>query len=105
VATDPNVNEAIADPVWKSLWPAFWHGRLATDCFSFTGKQVGMFAPCSSTHHPVAWNVGQKAFDLHGVASLLPLCLLWALGALAWTRFARAPASNTADTVHVVTSR
>lgn len=88
VATNPQISELVRDPVWKTVWPMFWRGRLSTNCFDFTSVGLAEFAACVKGRS-AAWNFGQEAVGLRGLASLMPLCLLWVLGAVAWTRLTR----------------
>lgn len=84
VATNPQINQLIHDPVWTTVWPMFWHGRLSVYCFDFMRGGLPVFTACVPSRSS-AWNLGQEAFGLHGLPSLVPLCLLWVLGAVALT--------------------
>jgi hypothetical protein len=64
------------------IWPQFLAGHLATNL------QSVFDALWPSGAAPAAWNWGQKA-GLAGLASLLPLLLVYVMAAVAWRRTAR----------------
>lgn len=67
-------------PLIHSTWPAFWSGQMALNRESMLtvaeagrGGQVGAF------------NLGQL-MGLHGLASLIPLLVVWGIAAWIWVR-------------------
>jgi hypothetical protein len=76
----PEVSEHIARPYAEHLIPRFAAGDLAVSRQSFDMIQPAPGAPKQ------AWNLGQR-LGLTGLASLLPLAMVWA-ACLAWLRCA-----------------
>jgi hypothetical protein len=68
-------------PIVHSTVPAFWSGRVAVNHASMltTGESNGTYG---------AFNLGQLV-GLRGLASLIPLFLLWGMAALLWFRLHR----------------
>ena len=72
-------------PMIHTAWPAFWSGQMALNRDSMlTVAEAG-----SSTKYG-AFNLGQLV-GLHGLASLIPLFLLWTIAAIVWHRIERRP--------------
>jgi hypothetical protein len=70
-------------PMIHTVWPAFWSGQIALNRDSMlTVAEAG-----SSTKYG-AFNLGQL-LGLHGLASLIPLFLLWSFAAILWHRIER----------------
>jgi hypothetical protein len=70
-------------PMVHSAWPAFWSGQMALNHDSMlTVAEAG-----SSTNYG-AFNLGQL-FGLRGLASLLPLLVMWGAAWLVWWRIHR----------------
>ena len=78
VATTPQPEFSSRYPVFEVFMPSFWTGHLALE-------QSSMLAPSDpGTDEPHgAFNLGQLA-GLKGLASLLPLVIVWILAALWW---------------------
>jgi hypothetical protein len=67
-------------PIVHSVWPAFWSGEMALNHESMlTVAEVG------SSGKYGAFNLGQL-FGLHGLASLIPLFLMWGVAWMLWRR-------------------
>jgi 4-amino-4-deoxy-L-arabinose transferase-like glycosyltransferase len=70
-------------PIVHSTWPAFWSGHFAINRDSMlTVGEVGTSGKYG------AFNVGQL-LGLHGLASLIPLFVMWAVAGLLWMRIRR----------------
>ena len=67
-------------PVVELLWPSFWAGKLSLNQFSF----LAPWEEIPSQSHG-AFNLGELA-GLHGLASLIPLLIFWAIAAWVWWR-------------------
>jgi hypothetical protein len=68
--------------LFQLLWPSFWAGKL-----SYT--QTSMLTEAeSATGHYGAFNLGEL-MGLHGLKSLLPLILVWAVASAIWVRMDR----------------
>lgn len=69
-------------PLIHSTWPAFWSGQMALNRESMLtvaeAGQSGQFG---------AFNLGQLV-GLHGLASLIPLLVVWGLASWLWVRLA-----------------
>lgn len=80
VATQANPPDTYRSPITQLLWPSFWHGHLALNSGS-------MLTPAEDggTHAYGAFNIGQLV-GLRGLASLLPLLVLWIVTGLIWRR-------------------
>jgi hypothetical protein len=66
-------------PIVHSAWPAFWSGQVALNhesMLTVTEAGTGKYG---------AFNLGQL-MGLHGLASLIPLLLVWGFAALLWHR-------------------
>jgi hypothetical protein len=68
-------------PVVHSAWPAFLSGQMAMN-------RESMLTVAESGGHFGAFNLGQL-IGLHGLASLIPLLAIWAVGAAVWWRLGR----------------
>jgi len=58
-------------PIVHSSWPQFWAGHLATN-------RESMLLPSEAAGGYAAFNLGQR-IGLHGLFSLIPLLLIWAV--------------------------
>jgi hypothetical protein len=83
VSTNPHPSEDFRCPMAQLLWPSFWAGKL-----SLTHTSVLTLAEDPLQSHG-AFNLGELA-GLHGLPSLLPLLIVWALAGWVWTRTMRA---------------
>jgi hypothetical protein len=77
-------------PVVQLIWPAFWSGHFS---LNQTSMLVVTDDPTGRLHG--AFNLGELA-GLHGLASIVPLLIVWALAALVWIRLDRNARSRTA---------
>ncbi len=68
-------------PIVHSTWPAFWSGQMAVN-------RESMLTVAESNGGYGAFNLGQ-VIGLRGLASLIPLFLIWGAGAAVWWRIAR----------------
>ena len=66
-------------PVVHSSWPAFWAGHLATN-------RESMLLASEAAGGYGAFNLGQL-IGLHGLATLIPLALMWGVVGGLWLRF------------------
>lgn len=83
VSTTSQLSMQDSCPMWHSVWPAFWSGHMALNHESMlTVSEVG-----TSTHYG-AFNLGQL-LGLQGLASLIPLLMMWAVAAAVWVRINR----------------
>jgi len=76
----------VQHPMRDLLWPAFRTGELAFNWQSIFDRTVPAEPPSQLVAHGIereAWNLGIKA-GFHGRASLIPLLLFWAAGAVVW---------------------
>jgi hypothetical protein len=72
-------------PILHSSWPAFWHGQMALNQVSMlTVSEVG------SSPQYGAFNLGQW-MGLHGLASLVPLLVVWGVAGIVWVKVCREP--------------
>jgi hypothetical protein len=69
-------------PMLHSVWPAFWSGQMATN-----RESMLTIAEAGSGKYG-AFNLGQL-MGLHGLATLLPLFVVWAAAAWLWHRIQR----------------
>lgn len=67
-------------PITQVFWPSFWRGHLALE-------QISMLAPVDiDAHGPHgAFNLGHL-MGFRGLASLVPLLMIWFMAAAAWRR-------------------
>jgi hypothetical protein len=79
VSTTPQPPSNIMSPVAELMWPAFVEGDLSLNHQSYVefGADAG-----GMRHNPdhAAWNLGELV-GLRGLASLVPLILVWAVAA------------------------
>ncbi len=68
-------------PIVHSTLPAFWSGRMAIN-------RESMLTAAESNGHGGAFNLGQL-MGLSGLASLIPLFLIWGAAAAIWWRMMR----------------
>lgn len=68
-------------PIVHSTVPAFWSGQIALN-------RESMLTVAESNRGYGAFNLGQLA-GLRGLASLIPLFLIWAVGTVGWSRIRR----------------
>lgn len=66
-------------PMIHSVWPAFWSGQMATN-----RESMLTLAEAGSGKYS-AFNLGEL-IGLHGLASLLPLLVVWATAGWLWRR-------------------
>jgi hypothetical protein len=71
-------------PLIHATWPAFWSGQMALNRVSML-----TVAEAGSNGQYGAFNLGQL-LGLHGLASLIPLLVIWATAAFLWVRIHRA---------------
>jgi hypothetical protein len=70
-------------PLLQFYWPSFWAGR-----FSSNLGTVLIPAEQGTTQVHGAFNLGELV-GLHGLASLVPLFVMWALATVLWASFRR----------------
>ena len=80
VSTTSQLSMQESCPLWQSVWPAFWSGRMALNHDSML-----TVAEAGSSGEFGAFNLGQL-LGLHGLASLIPLLVMWGVAALLWIR-------------------
>jgi hypothetical protein len=68
-------------PILHSSWPEFWSGQMAAN-------RESMLMVAEAPGGYGAFNLGQL-IGLHGLASLIPLLLMWGIASLAWIRLKR----------------
>jgi hypothetical protein len=68
-------------PIVHSVWPAFWSGQVAAN-------RESMLTVGEAGGEHGAFNLGQLA-GLRGLASLIPLFVIWGVGAVVWWRMHR----------------
>ena len=81
VSTTSQLSMQDSCPIIHSSWREFWSGHMALN-------RNSMLAVGESTGHDGAFNLGQL-IGLHGLASLIPLMVIWTLAALLWWRISR----------------
>ena len=86
VSTTPQPPDQFHCPLLEVIIPSFWAGKFALTRGSMLTAAEDL--PLG-THG--AFNLGQLG-GLHGMASLIPLLLVWALGVIAWKRLDSASA-------------
>jgi hypothetical protein len=67
-------------PLIHSTWPAFWSGQMALN-----RESMLTVAEAGSSGQFGAFNLGQLV-GLHGLASLIPLLVVWGIAAWLWVR-------------------
>ncbi|HMB78787.1 MAG TPA: hypothetical protein VKI43_01920, partial [Vicinamibacterales bacterium] len=81
VSTTPQPPASFKAPVRELLWPAFRDGDLSLNPQTFVHNSVDVEHMRGGGGDPhAAWNLGEIA-GLHGLASLLPLAIIWAIAA------------------------
>jgi hypothetical protein len=89
VSTSSQLSMQDSCPIVHATWPAFWSGQVATNRDSML-----TVAEAGSRGEYGAFNLGQL-LGLRGLASLLPLLVMWGVGAGMWWRMRRGkPASD-----------
>ena len=81
VATTVQPVEGMKYPLFRLCIPNFFLGNLSLNHGSFLAQEI------PGENHG-AFNLGELA-GLHGLLSLVPLFLIWALGGLIWLRMNR----------------
>lgn len=80
VSTTPQPPASFKAPVRELLWPAFRDGDLSLNPQTFVHNSVDVDRLRGGVVPHAAWNLGEVA-GLHGLASLLPLGVIWAVAA------------------------
>ena len=81
VSTTPQPPASIKAPVRELLWPAFRDGDLSLNPQTFVHNSVDVARLRGTDSEPhAAWNLGEIA-GLRGLASLLPLLVIWMVAA------------------------
>jgi hypothetical protein len=80
VSTTSELSMQDACPIVHASWPEFWSGGMAANRDSML-----TVAEAGSSGQYGAFNLGQL-IGLHGLASLIPLLVVWAAAAIAWWR-------------------
>jgi len=80
VSTTSQLSMQESCPLWQSVLPAFWSGRIALNHDSML-----TVAEARSSGEYGAFNLGQL-IGLHGLASLIPLLIVWGVAAVLWIR-------------------
>lgn len=70
--------------LFQLFWPSFWAGRL-----SLNQQSMLTLSEDPTGHAHGAFNLGELA-GLHGLASLVPLLVLWGIAAFVWAGLNRA---------------
>ena len=81
VSTSSQLAMQDSSPIVHSSWPAFWAGNLATN-------RESMLLSSEAARGYGAFNLGQL-IGLHGLATLIPLLLLWGVAGWLSPRFHR----------------
>jgi hypothetical protein len=76
VSTTPQPPATFKAPVRELLWPAFRDGDLSLNPQTFVHNSVDVEHLRGGGNPHAAWNLGEVA-GLHGLASLVPLALVW----------------------------
>jgi hypothetical protein len=80
VSTTPQPPASLKAPVSELLWPAFRDGDLSLNPQTFVHNSVDVDRLRGGAVPHAAWNLGEIA-GLHGLSSLLPLGIIWAVAA------------------------
>jgi hypothetical protein len=88
VATTSQLSMQDPCPILHAALPAFWHGEMALNRVSML-----TVAEAGSSPQYGAFNLGQL-LGLRGLASLIPLLVVWAIAAAAWVRVCRSGESK-----------
>jgi hypothetical protein len=78
VSTTPQPPASIKAPMRELLWPAFRDGDLSLNPQTFVHNSVDVEHLRGRGDPHAAWNLGELA-GLHGLPSLVPLALVWAV--------------------------
>jgi hypothetical protein len=89
VSTTPQPPDQFHCPLMQVIIPSFWAGRFALT----RGSMLTAAEDVPFGSHG-AFNLGQLA-GLHGLASLIPLLVLWGLAVMAWKRLGPANLNST----------
>ena len=81
VSTTSQLSMQDSCPIIHSSWREFWSGHMSLN-------RNSMLAAGEATGRDGAFNLGQL-IGLHGLASLIPLLMIWTLAALLWWRISR----------------
>ena len=82
VSTKSQLSTQDSCPIVHATWPAFWSGH-----FSLNRDSMLTVAEAESSGGYGAFNLGQL-LGLRGLASLIPLLVVWGIAALLWMRLA-----------------
>ena len=80
VSTTPQPPASLRAPMSELLWPAFRDGDLSLNPQTFVHNSVDADRLRGGVVPHAAWNLGELA-GLHGLPSLLPLGIIWAVAA------------------------
>ena len=83
VSTSSQLSMQESCPLVHDTWPAFWSGQMALNHDSML-----TVAEAGTTGQYGAFNLGQL-MGLHGLASLIPLLVIWAVAVAVWSRLHR----------------
>ena len=83
VSTTPQLSMQDSCPIVHSVWPAFWSGQMAVN-----RESMLTVAEAGSSGQYGAFNLGQL-MGLHGLASLIPLFVMWGISGAMWRRVCR----------------
>jgi hypothetical protein len=81
VSTTPQPPASFKAPMRELLWPAFRDGDLSLNPQTFVHNSVDVGHLRGGGDPHAAWNLGELA-GLHGLPSLVPLALVWAVAAV-----------------------
>ncbi|HKN32973.1 MAG TPA: hypothetical protein VJX16_06975 [Terriglobales bacterium] len=79
VSTTAQPPQNLRIPVAQLIWPSFWSGQLAVNQVSMLTAEESNRAASGS------FNLGQL-LGLHGLASLVPLFVIWCAAAVVWMK-------------------
>jgi len=85
VSTTSQLSMQDGCPLVHSVWPAFWSGQMALNHESMLTVAEVRASPSRSLG---AFNLGQL-LGLHGLASLIPLLVMWGVAGFLWWRMHR----------------
>ena len=80
ISTSSQLSMQDSCPMWHTSWSAFWSGNVALNHDSML-----TIAEAGSSAKYGAFNLG-RLLGLNGLASLIPLLVLWGAAALLWWR-------------------
>lgn len=81
VSTSSQLSMQDSCPIVHSVWPDFWAGHMAAN-------RESMLTAAEAKGKYGAFNLGQL-IGLNGLASLIPLVVIWGLAAMGWARMRR----------------